>query len=367
MHKYIGKHQDLKMKNIEVLFLCTTQYQLLSACNLIEMEQIKNITCICVVDIFENAENIISKLLLKKFLIVRLKMGGKFNKFFKLMQMLKECMCLKKKLHSSINTIYIPSQNGYSLIFYNFFSDRGNAEFRYFDEGLYSYISDFNKKPFVEYLSGHKKLCFAFKHLKINYKKSVFLYSPEISFSKNSCNVKKISFFSDIAKLFVQGEIDPVISRKKVIFFDNYFIDNSNEHRKYLLLLQKLVRSKLDVVIKKHPRSDYSSKSSITIDSSFFVNDKNLWEAEISDINISNKLLISNFSSAVLMPSIIFNYRYTAVLFYPYIMGKDFKLNRMLNQLISRILANRDVKIVCLNSMEEIEGFISEHGFVSEN
>lgn len=343
------------MNNIKEynLFLCDSPYQILSAVNIIKMQKAKDRTLICVINMFTGCNNILYKLKKHGFNIFEFKLK-KLNKTLKIIKYLLNCCQLKKITKNKILKIFVSSQNGYTILFY-FFLYRRKYELVFFDEGLYSYICFFpTENPFEEYFENHILFKYIFNKKHFIFNKKIYLYAPELAINDSSTNFYKIEMSYSMCKNFLINKPDEIIVQSKIIIFDQYFLTNSIEYKKYLKLLHYIyINSKHKICIKKHPRNEYISYELNEI--KIVPDDNNLWEAEAVEIGITDKILITYYSSAVFMPSILNNYSYTIILLYKLILKSNIQLYKIIDNFVIRFQNySKNVKIFVPSTVSEL-------------
>ena len=315
---------------------------------------------ICVVDNFVAADIIVDRLKKEKYNIIKLEVS---KKNIKGVRMSILCRKIRKKIKTPVQRIYLPSQNGYSLLFYYFMSNGGKSELLYYEEGLYSYVHKYeNRDPFAEYYNIHPKLRYVFGRKKYNYNNICILYSPEMAeINDSKTELIKLPCYPDVIKLFLQNDISDMIKNSKYIFFDNYFINQSERVTRYMDCLKVLVNKFDDLIIKKHPRTDYSN-CFINVEKRKLICDINLWEAELGELDISEKNLISVFSTATVMPSIIYDYSYNAVFLYRYVLLDDQEQVKKYDYFLERLNRKKRINIIQVSSIEELSSFVETCG-----
>lgn len=345
------------------LFLGASQYQLLNICNLIEMKGIKNNSVIFVVNVFSGADIIVKRLENEYYNVHFLCEKKSANKFYKFFSVMKTFLQLKTEIRESVKYIYISSQNGFSVLFYYLFGANGKAELRFFEDGLYTYTNDYGvKQPFYDYFKRHPFLFILFKHLRCNYNKVVYLYSPDLAIEKQDAILLKLDYFPYLGNLFLLTNVNKDLINGQHIFFDSFFVSKTKSYDKNVKCLGILINGIKNIVLKKHPRSDYGGCIDLVKGKCNVINDDcNLWESVILNWNSTNKTLISVLSSATLTPCMIFNYQYTIVLLYKYVISDNQALLESYDEFLKRIKAKRNVKIINIDSEAALEEYVKNY------
>ncbi len=342
------------------LFLCDSPYQILSAVNIIEMQKARNRSLMCVINMFTGCNNILYELKRHGFNIFEFKLE-KLNKAFKIIKYLLHCCQLRKITQNRRLKIFVSSQSGYVILFY-FFLYRKKYELVFYDEGLYSYTCFFSTgNPFEEYFKNHAffKYIFGKKHPIFN--KTIYLYAPKFAREDFSANFYKIEMSYNMCSSFLKDKPDKIIAQSKIIIFDQYFLNNSIEYKKYLKLLHYIYKnSNYKICIKKHPRNEYISYESDEI--KIVADDNNLWEAEAVEIGITDRILITYYSSAVFMPAILNNCSYTIILLYKLILKPDITLYKVIDDFVTRFQRYSDnVKVFVPSTVSELIQIIKDY------
>ena len=344
--------------NIKSVFLCDSQYQLLSVCNIIQMNKIYNESIIYIIDMFDGCSQIVKKIRSKGFTIQMIHLGHHV-KIFCVFKFIFKCIIEHLKINN-LENIYISSQNGYAILFYYLMSNNNNINLIFYDEGLYSYVNDFCRMhPFDEYFFHHRIFKLIFSNRKFNYNRIVYLYNYNYAAINEHVNYRNILMSKNLSDMFLDHIINPKLIDCEIIILDQYFLADSNEYKIYQKILGEFSSEKIkkSVVLKKHPRNNYFD-SSLTYSGVIIKNDTNLWEAEIPYIN-RNKTLVTFYSSAVFMPHILYDYNFKTILLYKMILNTNDYLYRMLEEFIKRFAAyNSNIEIYTPESLDELRKVI---------
>lgn len=330
------------------IFMCDSPYQLFSAMCIIDNEQTKKEDIIVLLCIFNGWEEYKNKLIQRnyKYIIVE-----NFNrKLWTIINFIKICIGLRKHI-DRFTRIFITSQNGYAVLFCHILN-RYQNEICFFDEGLYTYICRLGENPFHEYYNNHMFFRVFLGWRKLYYNRQMYVFEPNLLAEDYKTN--KIYYNKSIGEYLLFNNPNPLLIKSSFIIFDQYFL-NDEKITKYENILNKLKNNiKKQICLKKHPRKDF-----IKTNLDYFnvvENDNNLWEIESIEINISGKILITSYSSAVFLPGILGAQNYTIILLYKLIMNdKESPLSRDISHFIKRFRMNiTNVRIIIPESLSEL-------------
>lgn len=331
------------------IFLCDSPYQLFSAMCIIDNEQTIDNDMILLLGIFHGWEEYENKLTCEKYKHIVVKKSE--NKIKTIVSFLVECIKLRKSVEK-LTKLYVTSQNGYAVLFCNVLNCYHN-EICFFDEGLYTYICSLGEDPFHEYYSNHKLFRIMFSKSELNYKGVIYAFEPKLLVDTTP-NKKRIWHNQRISSGMLLQSPNMRLIDYDIIIFDQYFLTGklASKYEEILELLQKNVERK--VCLKKHPRNGFFKADSSSFD--VVENDKNLWEIECIKMNLSGKILITPYSSAVFSPAILGVGNYTIILLYKLLMDEENSL--MLKNIICFIenfkMNIKNVKVIIPETYSEL-------------
>lgn len=309
------------MKNV---FVCTTQYQLFNIVNIINQDFSEDINELLIVGFVPALKARLEELAAKseKFSrITFIKTGradGTIKSYigcaFKIL-----CPSLIPFKAYSINRLFISSTEIFSrIIAYKFFGCSDSLEIYYFEDGLESYMEvlDSSVKNRTNRLLSRR-----FGYSLISKCCGMYVYKPSYVIS-NPYNIKLYTINPmDIDSPYVK-ELYQLFSVDKpirfplgtAIFLDAWFVNKIDKANSEKLISLVLNIAKERMAIKPHP-SNYdelkkNQKNTVLIDS------KDNFEIIYMNGGVKDAILISAFSTACLLPKLIFNEEPKVILLY---------------------------------------------------
>lgn len=229
-------------------------------------------------------------------LMVRLKqLGAYFN-----------CTKIVKKTFSRImeyTDIYISSRSNVNRLVCMFVAENTKASIHYYDDGIAAYTgiaTDIKKldKLLRKIIVGREAANFAYDK---------YLFCPALYrklHPESNENVFQIMFNKNLDALMVMfAYSDNCLIEEPAVLFDTVldqaFTDEGAALYKQLV---KIVMSNIDCIIKKHPREKRN-----VFKGKYFKRTDIPFEVMCYKQDYSSKILITNFSTAVFMPKILYN------------------------------------------------------------
>lgn len=232
----------------------------------------------------------------------------------------------------------------------------------FYDDGIGSYFGNVYTASFKK----HRKFYRLMKKESIELNPElIYLFNPFFVINKqmgikvkgmceNAEHILK-NTIKEISPVFdLYGEIDQKYVEKKMIFLSQPNDLNSKDFFiKMKLILTTLEKYKENLLVRPHPRENFKNKTDFTIDLTNI-----LWELIINKIDISEKILIGNFSTAMITPKILFDKEPTLIFLYKIF---DIKNQDYYDEIVEKIkmkYSNGD-KILIPQNMEELKWILN--------
>lgn len=342
------------MIKYENLFVCQTRFQLFSIMNIIKQYDISDYI-ILFINMYEGQERDIKTICgngINNYVQINV---GKGSRFIRLLKYIVQIIKYRK---ISVSKVFIGSFNGFTSLFLWMCCKR--VQVFYFDEGYSSYsLKYYLDDPMGEIKDKHKILKLMGKNSFIN-SKTIYLHVPELCEKKSQeGGVNKINISDDVLDFFKDNSISSKYDSANYIFFDQYPLNkHEKEDRREIL---SFINNELGdrCLIKTHPRKDLINEM-IKKDAYIISDDTNLWEAESKYIINPNKILVTVYSTAVFMPSLLFGLRYKIILLYKLVYSKESNKYMEIDNFVKRFKALRtDIEILLPESYGDLKAYIN--------
>lgn len=309
------------MKNV---FICTTQYQLFNIVNIINQKFSLDTNDLLIVGFIPELKTRIIDLAKKsnKFNHILFVKTGRADGTLKsylgcIFKILFPCLIHVKPYE--IDRLFITSTEVFSrIIAYKFFTVNKLLKLYYYEDGLESYMEvlDSSTNNRTNYLLGLR-----FGYSLISKCRGMYVYKPKYVIS-NPYNIILYminpvqlgsSYAKELYNIFSVEKPAGIKSGSK-LFLDAWFINGSDkaDSARLLSIIQNVVKESL--VIKPHPSNyDISRKNNVNYN---LVESKDNFEIMYMADRLINVTLISAFSTACLLPKIIFNEEPNVILLY---------------------------------------------------
>lgn len=336
--------------HLDACFFCTTPFQLISAISIVKEK--KERADLYIISQFENAKKIANNIK-KLHIFVRVKVinDSKLKSIFINNNVVKKLHLGMLLSYAYVNTIvkrilfnctdysrlYISSKAYVlRLVEYYFEKNNKNVEKVYFDDGIGSYSGFYNINTLRKRENCIKRL-FSPRMTKLKCN-NIYVYSPMIFKCSNPGNTYVVHGISNVCnsdidtinKVFNssnQCKIDEPIILLDTIPSEVFEKEVAKEYTRIVDSAVELLGNR-NVMIKKHPRDNSTNNPQCE----YYHYDSLPFEIVIANSCISNKVLISYFSTAAITPKLLFDQE-------PYVI--------LLNNLVdSKTPANIEIKRV---------------------
>lgn len=332
----------------KVCFFCTTPYQIFTTINIVKKEKFD--ADIYIVNQFKNYKEISKELkktpYFKNVIIVDEKKYIKRskNKFVNYIYLiwiysLTDCIVNDFFLNKNYSKIFITSKFLIGrLVCFHYLKSKGNIEFNYFDDGIGTYCnSNLYKTNLYDRII---QLIFFRKDITtINF--NYYLYNIDLynhMYKDNTNKLYQIYMMeqSDENKKTMNRifNIHRELISERYIFFDT--IRPNELEFEGIKLLENIVKEikfvvgKNNIVFKAHPRDKNKD-----LNLKYISNDEVPFEVLCFSNDYSNKILITNISTAVFTPKLLYG-REPIIIFMNYIFDKTMKYECRINILIEK-------------------------------
>ena len=355
-------NQNMEFRN---LWICDTPFQVMNCLNYVYHNQNTNIkNHLCIVKQFKNAkllaDQISSKSLFDRiYLLEADKRGENESSMHWYMWRIFAYLFPQKEIEKCMGTS-MEKLTGYNCIWSSVVTcfvaavlqENEGAEFKLFDDGTGSYAGNI-----IENSVGWKHRLFS----KV-FKRGSNVISPTVLYVNNP------SYCSSTVARKVEGlpqwDEDYLKFANSIFGYDDKKDkqsiivltqpDDLREGKRRFDVLERLLKYKKEVLIRPHPR-DLKRYENFAVDTS-----ECLWEIKIANIDIENKILISDFSTAQITPKMIFD-KEPILVFTIYLShGEDYILHSEIPKMIERVRDTyRDKKrVITPKTFEEFENII---------
>lgn len=295
------------------LWICDTPFQVMNCLNYVYHNQHISENDLCVVNQFANAKEILAKikscdLFDKVYLLTPDNRGKNESSLCWYIWRMYSYLCPEKEIEKCMNSCE-GKLIGYDCVWSSvvtclvaaILQENKKAEFRLFDDGIGSYYGNI-----IENAIGWKHRLFS-----LIFRKGSNRVSPSLLYvnNPNYCNstsAKKIEKLPEWDKDYLNfansifGYDNTDITQKIVLLTQP---NDSGESTKKFDAVKYLQQFSDHVIVRPHPRDrNLTRYKGFVIDES-----KCLWEMRIANIDIENKVLISDFSTAQITPKMLFD------------------------------------------------------------
>lgn len=305
------------MKNT---FICTTQYQLFNIVNIIEAYYKSDDNELIILDCIPNDKlNIIANRAQVFTNIYNIKTGpieGNFKSYF--MMLLSLFMPYMLRLPYDISDrVFITATEIYSRIIAMKLIKKSKCSVYFYEDGLATYTDVLSKNMLFN--KSNKLIKMRFGSYLIKYCKQVFVYRPEYVINNDfHITLKKIpqikagSRWAERVYNIFNLDQNKLNVQNKVIYFDSRFLDRKDieDTKIHTKQLAKIVQDKL--IIKPHPsKINVWKKENVPI-----IQTNNSFEILYLLHSFKDNILVSAFSTACVLPKIIFDEEPKVILLY---------------------------------------------------
>ena len=341
------------MKKYVNLFVCQTRFQLFSILNIVKQYNFINYG-IVFINTYDGQEKDIKTIWKNKeqtYIQINVGTGNR------LVRLLKFLLQIAKQGRIKFSRIFVGSFNGYTSLLLLLLCNKKTQVF-FFDEGYSSYsLKYYSDAPMSAIKDRHKILKIIRDNTLIN-SKTIYLFVPELHEERVNGNILKICISDDVVNFFRRDRYSSKYDNANYIFFDQYPLSKTEEDKRYEILgfLNDELGTKC--LIKTHPRKDIVNSVHIE-DVSIIDDDTNLWEAESKDIIKDNKILVTVYSTAVFMPSLLFELNYKIILLYKLVYSSDSTKYREIDDFVKRFRKIRsDIEIFLPENYHELKSLL---------
>lgn len=294
------------------IYICTTQYHLFNIVNIIHGFYQEDRNYLIVLDCIPTLVNRIYEQAIKadlfeKVIIVEVgQIKGNFKSYLSSIRRILFPKNIKMILENP-DRVFISGTEIYSRIIAFNFLKNPNTKLFYYEDGMESYDTLLNRQVTNR---SNRILKMRFGYYLIERCVAIYVYKPEyVSGNKYEIPVKKIptiavggSWAIELKKIF--GRASEIFPREKIIYFDAWFNSDKarNENRKIVSSIISIFGEKL--IVKPHPSNlkEWSKIKNVKVFESVTT-----FETLCLTENINDKTLISMFSTACILPKMIFN------------------------------------------------------------
>ena len=322
-------------------FFCTTPYQVLVAIAL--SKQVQGLSDIYVIDQFEKADQLVDVLkecnrfdkvqLIREYPIFKMKREGANSNKLRL-RYIQIYLCLDKTVRSiipdlSIYTDLFASCNSFvpRLFFLSSAKHRLNMNYHYYEDGIGSYT---NKKLYVISGFDYSARRFIFGKRTVNIKYDLYLFNPEMfkqlmpDLDIKTHKIMPLQSGTEdteiVDRIYSVGMIKSI--QQNAVFFDTVHTETvlSFDHDKMMHDTEEILSmiGRENVIVKSHPRDtkkwfdfDYFEFPSVPL------------EVLCMHQDLSGKVLLSFFSTALFTPKMLFDQEPVLIMLYKVLGNTD--------------------------------------------
>lgn len=363
---------------MRALVFCSSQYQIFNIIQLLENKILDvNQTIVIVFDFFDGAASITLKIKKKYAVIIYLIRINQSNNYLKGISIIKEIRRVRNDIsYVSPEKIFISGMSSLKFLAYYICSNGGKCPYVMYEDGFESYTCN-PSELFDSFGFAVAHLCKAFfKYKNIQFTKELYIYEPRlITFDNKNIVCKQIDnklMNKDITLLskfeFIFGITDSqsdinILSKARFIYFDQYITKNNR-----VINIDKIGRAvKMmgeylggDFIIKTHPRKEYAIQYD-SLNIQLYKSGASLWELQVIGQSLTNKVLITIFSTAVFTPNILYNEKYKVILIYKIVINSTSCLYKKINAYVCQFKKYRNsIEVFVPETQTELEHLIKK-------
>lgn len=304
------------------VFICTTKYQLFNIVNILKSNFADDTNDLyvlnCIADVYKEIAEIAKKI--SVFSVIKIIDAGKVNSSGEsYLNALSRAVFPQKMgiVYKSYDRVFITGTEFYSrLIAAIYLNINKKCDLLFYEDGMGSYTDVLSNRFEIR---SNKLLELKYHVSFVDRCKGMFVYKPDyICGNPHDIAVKPIknlvagdSYSQFLYEMFTHDISEPNF-KENVLFFDAFFTDKTdiNESNGLIRLITEIIGD--DLVVKPHPscKELWIGKDTKIFDT----NDS--FEVNYLMAGMGNKIFISAYSTATLLPKLIFNEEPRVILLY---------------------------------------------------